>query len=587
MSLTAAFQIGRSGLTTSQVGIQVTGNNLANAGTAGYSRQTTTIQPIRDGFTGRLYTGRGAEVTSIRRQADAALDARVRSGLSSRAGAQADLALLGDVEQTLNALGDNNLSSQLNAFFGSWSELANTPNQAAARSLVVQSGRTMAASVRSIRETLVAQRTQIDRDLQATVSQADDLLRQFVAVNQQVIAAESAGAPANNLRDQRDTVLNQLAELLPISTAEQARGGVDVFVGSTPLVLGGESRGLRLVQEVSAPVAGAQGEVTVRVAIGPDEQTLSVGGGRVGALLGQRSGAVDDAIDRLDQLTAHLVSVVNRAHSTGFGLSPLTSVTGQLRVGAADRTRAFNDPTNATFAALPVGPVNGSFLVSVTNTATGASQTRRVTIDLDGLNNAGAPGFADDTSLASLAADLNTTANLSASVTAAGELRLDAAAGFKVTFSEDSSGALAALGVNTFFTGTTAADISVRADLVADPSRLSTGGLVNGEPVDNAAALAVLAGRDGPIAALGNQTLGEFWDATTQGVGTRAASAKNAADAATLVSENLQAQRDSVSGVSVDEESINLITYQRQFQASARFISVVDELTQNLLSILR
>ncbi len=580
MSLTSAFQIGRSGLTVSQVGLQVTGNNIANSASPGYSRQSLIIQPTRDSRTGNLYTGRGSEVTGIQRGIDEALQSRLRSGISAQQSAQTDLELLGNVQTTLNALSDTDLSAQMSQFFSAWSQLANSPGQSSPRSLVVQQGKGISSYIQGLRNSLTDQEKQIDQTLTSNVQAADALLTQIAQLNQQIVTGGN-GDQQNALKDQRDSALSQLAGYFNLSTVNNVNGTVDVFVGSTPIVQGGLSRGVSVVQETR------NNQTTVRVTVGQDQQTLDIAGGRVGSLLENRATLVTDTVNRLDKLASQLIYLVNRAHSTGTGTTPLTSLTAGLSVQPADQSIPFNDPLNQTFNQLAVRPNSGSFLVTLTNAATGASQTVRVNVDLDGIDNTGAASTANDTSLASLRSDLGAIPNLSATIDPSGKLKFDAASGYQISFSDDSSGALAVLGVNTYFKGTDASNIGVRDELVADPSLLASGSNVNGQPVANGTALAIAQIRDQPVTALGNVSLLSHWDQTTQSVGTRAANARVNSDAATVVKNNLDAQKQSVSGVSVDEEAVNLLLFQRQFQASAQFISKVDEMTQTLLGILR
>jgi flagellar hook-associated protein 1 FlgK len=108
---------------------------------------------------------------------------------------------------------------------------------------------------------------------------------------------------------------------------------------------------------------------------------------------------------------------------------------------------------------------------------------------------------------------------------------------------------------------------------------------VNGNLVENATALRMAGLEERVIAALGGRTIGGAWSDHVQGVGVNTQSAQTRAEAATLVREGLEAQRAAVSGVSIDEESVNLISFQRQYQGAARFISIIDELTQTLISI--
>jgi len=581
MSLTTSLQIGRSALGASQLAIQVAGNNVANAATPGYSRQVVGLSPTRDVQAGNLFLGRGVQVSSIRRQVDAALQSRLQAGISQQSLASTNLELASALEATLGSLTETDVESQLSRFFSAWSELANAPTDAARRGLVVQQGVGLASYLRETRAALVQLRGQVDTNLASAVTAADDLLTRVAALNTEIVNTDGASGNANALRDQRDQVIAQLAELLDITTIEQASGSLDVLVGSTPLVLAGGSRGIRLAVEASSSTT------SVRVLTRDNEEELTIASGRIGSLLDNRTTLVDDTLGRLDTLASQIIFQVNRAHSVGYGTTPLTGATATRSIRSTDHTLAFNDPANETFASLPFGPVSGSFLVTVTNAATGASAQRRITIDLDGITNAGAQGFADDTSLSSLAAQLAGVPNLSASIDGNGRLVIGAGAGYRVAFGDDSSGILATLGVNTYFTGTDARDIGVRPELASTPGLLAAGRVEGGQPVDNAAARTIAALSTAGVPALNGSSIGGFWTDAMTAIATRTGAAKTSLDAATVVKENLEAQRASISGVNIDEEAINLLSYQRQYQAAARFISAVDELTQTLLSIAR
>src|SRR5690606_26290923 len=212
---------------------------------------------------------------------------------------------------------------------------------------------------------------------------------------------------------------------------------------------------------------------------------------------------VNDTITKLDDIAAQLIFQVNRIHSTGYSTTPLTSVRGTQIVSPADVNLALNDPTNASFADLPFQAVNGGFLVTVTNKATGASETVRIAVDLDGLDSTGAPGYGDDTSLADIAAAINGVANLNAIVNPDGTLSIDAADGYSLGFSEDTSGVLAVLGINTYFTGTNAQNSAVRRALPDQPTLTDPGRRGGGQRSDSGAALATALLRAATNEALG------------------------------------------------------------------------------------
>lgn len=581
MSLTGALQIGRSALAASQAALQVTGNNLANAATPGYTRQVARLDPIGSGIDSQgLSVGRGVSVSEVRRQIDQALQRRLEDAVSREQGSIVDQNVLSQVESILNELSGSDLTTQLNKFFSSFSELANNPTATETRSSAVEQGVSLATFIRGMRFDLQNTRTQVDAQIQGNVNKANQLLSDIAKLNLEVVNAEQGRAVANDLRDRRDGLVRELSQLLDVTSIEQPSGSVDLYVGSTPLVQGNTSLGLSFVQET------VNNDIAVSVRVTKTGETLDLKTGTLGAMLQQRVGTINRTMSELDTVASNLIFEVNRLHSSGRALTRLTDLTGSLQFSTADQTRALNDPANTTTSSLPFAARTGSFDVIVTD-ATGAKSTVRIQIDLDGVTNTGAPGTANDSSLATIVAQINAIPNVSASVTPSGQIRVQTAGGFDVAFANDTSGVLAVLGVNTYFSGKNASDIAVRSDLQQDPTRLVAGSdTVSGRSGgSNTQALGIAALRDRAVDGLGGVSISDGWLKTVERVGSAGSAAKTRADSTRLVRESLESQRASISGVSVDEESINLLQYQRQYQGAAKFISVVDEMFQTLLQL--
>lgn len=577
MSLSAAMNIGRSALSASQIGIQVAGNNIANVGTPGYSRQIARLAPIggSDPYS-RLSSGRGVAVSDVRRQIDSALQSRLWLSTSDKSAAQQELDLMTQVESVLGELTNNDLSSELSAFFSAWSERANNTQSSGT---VVQQGDKLGGMFRQIRAGLTSVRDQIDRQIGGAVSAADGMLDQIAELNTAISSAETAGGSANSLRDQRDQVITQLSELMDVSVVERENGAVDVLVGSTPIVLAGRSRGLSLKYSTNGAT------VDVSVAVREDNEPLGAVSGKICALLDSRGVTVDTSIAQLDKVAAQLIFQINKLHSTGANKTNLTQTAGSLRIGLPDRTRPMNDPANGAFAALPYSASHGEFSIRIKNISDGSMQTVRVNVDLDGISSTGAASTVDDTTPEDIRAALNAVPGVSASFTPDGRLQVNADSGFEFSFEDDSSGVLAVLGVNSYFTGTSGSDMAVRADLKANPSMLMAGRMTAGGLVENGTALAIVGVQEAANSVLGGRSIRQGWTDAVQAVGIQTAAADSQNQALAVVQESLESQRAAVSGVSVDEEAINLMNFQRQYQGAARVISVADELMQTLISL--
>lgn len=576
MSLTAALQIARSALTTSQIGLQVAGNNLANATTPGYTRQVAMLNAIAGTKSDPFRIGRGVGVEGVQRKIDEALQSRLRASISDEFRAAELTGVFDQLEGILNELTENDLSSQLSSFFNVWSEATNLIDSA---SVVVQQGDQLAAAMQRLRHDLTGLRSQIENQIDANVQRADALLDEIATINGTITNAEVGQAQANALRDERERLIQELSSLIDVTTVEDSLGSVDVLVGSTPVVLGAQSRGLDVRRET------VEGVLEVRVIVESSQDPLPVTGGSIGGLISSRDGTIDGVIEELDELAAQMIFEVNKLHATGANKEGLLATHSTLQLPVADRTLAFNDPNNNTLSNLPFAAVNGGFEVHVRNPTTGASDVVRIDIDLDGIDGTGQPGFDDDTTPEELRAALDAVDGISASWSPDGSLNIEAEQGFEFNFADDTSGVLGVLGVNAFFDGTNAADIGVRQELLDNPSGLMLGRFVDGEFVENGNALAIAGVRDVTLTALGGRTIESAWQDRVRNVSGKAATAKTDAAATQIVRESLEAQRGAVSGVSIDEESIDLLNYQRQYQGAARLITIADELLQELIAL--
>jgi flagellar hook-associated protein 1 FlgK len=569
MGLTSALQVGRSALQTSQAAIELAGNNLSNVATRGYSRQEMVITPAGvSNIGGGNFIGRGVQLEQIIRRTDEALNSRLRGSIADQSGALMKQEIIGQIEALQNELTGIDLSTNLNDFFNAFGDLSNRPLESSLRSLVLQRGETLAGFVRDLRGGLSDLREQLDTRIRNSATAANDLLTQIEALNEQISFTEGgAGSGAHGLRDQRDQILGELSKYIDISVIEQASGVVDVFVGSTPIVLNGKSRGLEVRVETT------NGAVQHDVVVADDGTRLRAGSGEIGALIDLRENSIDAAVGALDDFAGELIRQVNLIHASGQGSTGFASVTGATQV--LDATVALSDPDSG----LGFTPNHGSFQVHVTQKSTGQRITTTINVDLDGIN------AATDTTLNSLTADIDAITNVTASVTLTGKLQMSVdSSDFEVSFSDDTSGALAALGVNTFFTGTDSFDIGVNQVLQDNVSLVAAGqGHVAG---DNRNAIALEGLRQLKIPSLGGLSLTDMWGRHVEDIAIQLDQANRQVEADSVVRDSLEAQRQNVSGVNADEEAINLLTFQRMFQASAKFLSIVDEMMQTLMQVI-
>ena len=554
MSLHGAFEIGRSALMTSQLAMRIAGNNMANAVTPGYARRTVHLTAMQ-GWGG---VGQGVAFSAARREIDMALQSRFRDAISREANASVDQRFLGAIEALQNELGDSDMSSAMSEFFNAFSELANTPSDTALRSLIVEHGATLSGGINDLRSQYHDLGTEIVTSIENSVDQVNSLLNQIADLNEQIVS--EGGGDDSVLMDKRDVLITELSQYMDVNVVQQDSGMADVYVGSVPVILGNEARGVGVQIE-----NGTHGipEATIRVQA--DGSALPVTTGLLGGLLRQRSETVIPAIETLETFARELIWQVNRLHSQGQGLSGYESITSGIAV------EDLQAPLNQLLD-YPIG--NGSFSIHVRDPDTGEILDSW-TIDVDG----------SEMSMTDLqqAITAATGGVVQAAITADGRLGLEAPTGQEIMFSDDSAGVLAALEINTFFTGSTAGDISISEVMRGNSNLIACGSdTVEGSA---GAALAIAGLRESVVGALGDQSLTAFWTGAVGSLAVQTSSATGAYGAAAMVRDGLSAQVQSVSGVSIDEESINLLTYERQYQAAARYLEVLDETIQTLLSM--
>lgn len=568
MSLLGTLSVGQSALAVQQAGLQVTGNNIANAGNADYTRQVANISPSRDQkLQPGIFVGTGVDLTGIQRQIDEALTARLRSAVSDNQAADTTQQWLGRVEATFNELTDQDLSTQMSKFFNSWSDLANKPQDVGLRQVVLQNGEVVADQFNGLRNQLSGLQSDVDDRLTALVGNANHLADQVADLNQQIVNAEGgagdANGGANGLRDQRDAVLKQLSNLMDITTVED-KGMMNVYVGSEPLVTATTNMGVALKK-----TADASGQLTSEVVFKRNNGTMKVTSGQIGALVSVRS-QIGDTINKTDGLAHNLIYELNKIHASGQGLDGFSSVTSTFSTN--DPTVPLTDPLSG----LKFTPKNGSFVVHVKNTTSGLETSTLVQVDLDGLNG-------NDTTVNSLTSSIDAISGVSAKINA-GKLTVSAdSSDVQVSFSQDSSGVLASLGVNNFFNGSDARDIAVNQTLIGRPTLLAAA--KNGNPGDNQTAMAIAALESTKLSALNGTSLKDTYQAMINGVASSAAAAKTNAEATATVQQTLDSQRQALSGVSMDEEAINMMKQQRAFQAASRVIAAVDEMLKTIIQL--
>lgn len=313
--LISALNIGTTGLSTNQKGIEVTGNNVSNVNTPGYSKQAlelTSTPTLR--FNDQMI-GQGAVVDSITREGNRFVTKQLIDKTADYGETDAKDIPLAEIERVVG-IDDTDLSNDIDQFFDSWQELSTDPSGGVYRQEVMQEGKDLANSLQKMVGDLHAVQEGINDDLEGTVTDLNRQLGEIADLNIQIVSAEATGISANSLRDQRDQLLQDVSSVAGINYFEESNGMVSVQLPS----------GLPLVTADTASEVSVQwvsGSMQLNLSSGASTTTLSGKdfGGEIRGMFDLRDDYVPSVIDDLDKLAYQLATSVNTVQSGGVDIN--------------------------------------------------------------------------------------------------------------------------------------------------------------------------------------------------------------------------------------------------------------------------
>ena len=565
MSLISSIQMSANTLKAQQIGLQVVGQNIANANTPGYIREEVIFKPAPTQRVGGLLLGLGVQVQAVIQKIDKFLEERLRGATSDRRSAEIQQETYLQLEGTVGELTDTDLSTALSKFSATIQDVLSQPESIAARNLAVLEGETLAQDVSRLSQRVTSLRKDINQRIANSAFDINRFVEEIRTLNIQIANTEGGDASPSDavgLRDQRQLSLTNLATLINIDVREQLSGGVNIFVGGDFLVLEGVSR------EVEASLSSDRGLTIATIQLKVTDSPLAISSGEVAGLVAGRDNILGGFLDELDDFARTLTFEFNKIFSSGQGLSGYQTSTSAFAVSSASGAL---DSVN-----LPFTPINGSFQVKILNKQTGTTQTTDFFVKLNGLS--------DDTTLTDLATQLNSLSALSASVSSAGNLTITSNSPEQdFSFANDTSGLLAALGINSFFTGTAAADMAVSSIFRDDPGKFATSDEGIGTGTGNAINMVNLL--DGDTKTAGGETITGRYERLVGEVTQGSTVATAVSNGAEVFESTLLGQKLGVSGVSIDEEIVKMMAFQRTYQAAARYIGVISDLLDILVNL--
>ncbi len=554
------FSIGVSALQASQRALDVTGQNIANANTPGYHRQVVQLSTVRPLRVDKLSIGRGVEVSGIQRIVNDHIE---ESQVRQIAATGASESQLTEATQLESRLSNEKASpgARLETLFNRLEQLSSQLNSSSTRKWVVASADQLAREFNSVSNDLLRQRDDVDQSIDATVVEINSMTAQIGHLNAEIARQSVVGISPNDLIDQRSLAIQQLGRRIGIEVQPGNQGQMTVLSDGVPLVMSERAISLDVIRDE-----------TDHVVIRPHATAvdMSISGGQLGGLLTVRGDMLPRYQSRMNDLAREVARAFNSVQTTGVGVAgAFTQLTSQQRV------RNVTQPLNST--GLPLPPTAGSLTVALTDTATG--QRTLTTIDID----------PEQQSLNDVANALGAIPQLQTFVNSlTGTLSVMSAPGFTFDFRgdgvspSDTAGVLSGLGLNTFFTGADAATLKVSDDLLGNADRLATS--QSGQPGDSSNLQRLVALRDAPLMP-GQTTLSNDFIQTVADIGADVQNLTDQTETNKLLFDRLEEQRQSLSGVDLNEEMVNLLKYQRMFQIASKYINILNESYNELLAI--
>ncbi len=616
----AGIEIGKRSLVAHTTGLTTIGHNLSNASVEGYSRQRIQLgsfDPIyvpglnREATPGQI--GQGVSVTSVERVHDQILQGRIISQANGRGYWEARDKYLLMVEQVYNEPAETSLRSHMDQFWEAWQDLSLRPEETASRQAVIQRGQTLVGSIHNQYRGLKDIRDMLELEVTATVDSINGILTDISNLNEQIVKVKAMGDNPNDLLDRRDLLTKELSGLMEITIDNRDPDEFIITTGGFHLIQG---RVVSLLTAEADPLN--EGYSTVQWSANNDEVHLL--GGKLASFVQLRDQDLRSEIQNLDMMSINFIDMVNENHKAGYGLNGKTGIEFFNEYPVVNNV-AGNYDTNGD------GAFDSTYLFRINggNELNGSEQIGlQGTMQLSGPSgNISVDYFPTDT-----VNDIVKRINLSGSEVVArldrnGHLQLKASPAaqkvnpdFVIRHIEDDGQFLTGYAGILIVSGADGAYNSDQADAVTtlrgnglaysvapvphpsgwlevnrtllnDSGSLAAGFGVNGHisnPGDGSAAIEIAALRNNNVMVGRLRSFDEYFSSTIANAGLKGEAASRALETEDLIMKDLETMRESISGVSIDEELAQMIKFQHGYSAASRFITEVTKMLDTIIN---
>ena len=471
------LNIGYKGLAAQQRALDVTSHNIANANTPGYTRQDVIMEASPANKVLEGYIGTGVNITNFRRIKEDFIDIQMRTENKALGEWETKDHITSKLEVVFNEPSDSSMRSVLDQFWEAWQTLSKNPESVAARTNVMQRGITLTDTFNHMDTHFVDLQSDINKGIGLKVNEINTQARQIRDLNLQIMKAEAGGQTANDLRDKRDLLLEQLSKNISIDVIEDEFGAVNVSVSGKTLVSRAVLGEIRFKDDNPLDPTSAALEWYEPIS-NTAQGSVRLSGGVLKGYFDMRDDVIPNYQDKVSLLAKTIAEEVNTLHRAGFGLDKNT---GRNFFTATDPLADFS------------------------------AQNIQVNPDIVG---------------------------------------------------------------NTNFIAA-AVEVADPDDPGADPT------VYQG---DNTNALAIVRLKNKLTMSNGVASFDDFYMSTIGQLGVQGQETHQMVENRGYLIEQLINQRESVSGVSLDEEMTNMIKYQHAYSAAARVITAMDEMLEVLIN---
>lgn len=624
MSTFSSIEIGKRSMFAHRQAVQTAGHNISNSSTEGYTRQRVNLrafEPLYRPDLSRAETpgqvGQGVDIASITRLRDELLDTRIVGETYDMGYWDTRDKYVAMLEEVYNEPQDVSLRTRLDEFWDAWQELSLYPESNSARQVVLTRGTTLQDAVHHQYKGLTAIRDMLNGDIEATVKQVNDITKQIAALNAEITKSKAMGDNPNDLMDKRDVLTEKLANLIDISVTKVDEDETYIiYAAGREIVQGKQFRSFDVV-----PVINNEGYSDVVWSDFGNKAHFS--SGKLASLIELRDKDVRDEIRNLDTMTMNFVDLVNDVHKNAMALNGKTGID-------FFKEQYFIDNLNGNFDRSGDGVYDSSYIFRITGSHT---LDPRAQIGLEGsITISSADGtievpYTSTDMVSDVIARINqSNAEVVAYLDQNSKLVLKATTAenrdnpdFVIRHVEDSgrflagySGILAGSGAENAYDWQQADAVNALANNenavaqyavspIAHPSgwmeinpviRTDINNIAAGypspeglpHPGDNRAALAIASIRNTPVMVGNTKTFDEYFAESVTLIGLKGEQAQRSAETQLAILSELHNMRDSISGVNIDEELADIIKFQYGYNASARFISVVDQMLDTIIN---